>query len=488
MNNKIQILTTGLTNQVVLEDLGNLVLNHPVSEEVQDYIALDRLIGLPSIVRELGLDNITITIGNEVIDSTTDLAHLNLVYLSSNLKRLENLGYLNFIGVWDASTNTPPLVNSTGTKGNYYKVSIAGNTIIDGNDNWTIGDLILFNGTSWDQVQGGTSDVIRGLNYFTEAESTLLSSKRTNSLVPTSADTDVNIALVPKGTGAIVSGVPDGTAVGGNQRGTYAVDLQLFRVSATGVASGIGSFLAGFQSTASGQYSVCLGNANTASAQSSIAIGSLCTSSGLYSLAMGSVCSASSIASVAIGNYSSSTVQNAIAIGTSCVASGVGSLVTGTNANAFSRRNIFAFSSGFESSTGDSQQVRVTYRNRTTDATPTLLTVNSSTAATSDSIYILQNYQGCTAQILVNAILKGSAGVESKAWTFTIRAYRAGSAASTTVTIMQSLSDGTIGAAVWDATIEANTAIGGWQVVVTGVAATNIQWSAAVTAVENIYT
>lgn len=69
-------------------------------------------------------------------------------------------GGLNYQGVWDASTNTPTLANGVGTKGYYYKVSVAGSTTIDGSTNWSAGDMIIFNGTTWDKAEGGSPDVI----------------------------------------------------------------------------------------------------------------------------------------------------------------------------------------------------------------------------------------------------------------------------------------------------------------------------------------
>ena len=69
------------------------------------------------------------------------------------------VGGMNYQGIWNAATNTPTLVNSVGTKGFYYKVSIAGNTTIDTNTNWTVGDMIAFNGTTWDKLEGGSPDV-----------------------------------------------------------------------------------------------------------------------------------------------------------------------------------------------------------------------------------------------------------------------------------------------------------------------------------------
>jgi hypothetical protein len=63
-------------------------------------------------------------------------------------------GAMVYQGVWNASTNSPTLVSSTGTKGYFYKVSVAGTTSIDGNANWLIGDIITFDGTTWDKIDG----------------------------------------------------------------------------------------------------------------------------------------------------------------------------------------------------------------------------------------------------------------------------------------------------------------------------------------------
>ncbi len=62
-------------------------------------------------------------------------------------------------GTWNASTNSPTIVGGTGTAGNYYSVSVAGSTSIDGTGAWTIGDQIIFNGTIWQRIQGASSAV-----------------------------------------------------------------------------------------------------------------------------------------------------------------------------------------------------------------------------------------------------------------------------------------------------------------------------------------
>ena len=62
---------------------------------------------------------------------------------------------LDFQGSWNASTNSPALASGTGTKGEFYIVSVAGTTNLDGITNWGIGDWALFNGTVWQRVEGG---------------------------------------------------------------------------------------------------------------------------------------------------------------------------------------------------------------------------------------------------------------------------------------------------------------------------------------------
>lgn len=60
-------------------------------------------------------------------------------------------GGVTYKGVWDASSGTAP--NGSPLNGWYYKVSVAGTTNIDGNDEWNIGDWIIYNGTAWDRIQ-----------------------------------------------------------------------------------------------------------------------------------------------------------------------------------------------------------------------------------------------------------------------------------------------------------------------------------------------
>ena len=51
---------------------------------------------------------------------------------------------LVFQGNWDANANSPTLASGTGTVGNYYVVSVPGNTDLDGITDWEVGDWAVF--------------------------------------------------------------------------------------------------------------------------------------------------------------------------------------------------------------------------------------------------------------------------------------------------------------------------------------------------------
>lgn len=65
------------------------------------------------------------------------------------------IGALNYKGTWNASANTPTLTSSVGTKGDYYVVSTAGTTNLNGTTLWGVGDWTVFNGSEWQRVEGG---------------------------------------------------------------------------------------------------------------------------------------------------------------------------------------------------------------------------------------------------------------------------------------------------------------------------------------------
>jgi hypothetical protein len=83
------------------------------------------------------------------------------------------VGGVMYEGTWNASTNTPTIVSSVGSKGDYYIVATAGSTNINGITSWNIGDWIIFNGTTWDKVDN--TDAVSSVNGYTGAVSLVTS-------------------------------------------------------------------------------------------------------------------------------------------------------------------------------------------------------------------------------------------------------------------------------------------------------------------------
>jgi hypothetical protein len=147
--------------------------------------------------------------------------------------------------------------------------------------------------------------------------------------------TNIGIALTPKGNGYISAQVPDGTAAGGNARGIYSVDLQSIRQTATQVASGAYSTIAGgFRNTASGTHAFAAGDSNIASGGYSIAGGRSCTASGTESVALGQSAQATASGSVAIGISATASGAQSYSLGQTCTASAENTLATGNGAVA----------------------------------------------------------------------------------------------------------------------------------------------------------
>ena len=77
------------------------------------------------------------------------------------------LGALSYQGTWNASTNTPTLTSSVGTKGYYYVVNVAGSTNLNGITDWVIGDWAVYNGSAWQKIDN--TDAVTSVNGYTGA-------------------------------------------------------------------------------------------------------------------------------------------------------------------------------------------------------------------------------------------------------------------------------------------------------------------------------
>ena len=87
-------------------------------------------------------------------------------------------GVLQFQGTWNASTNSPTLASGTGTSGDYYIVSVAGTTNLDGITDWEIGDWAVFANTTWTKIDNSqvgdvTGDGVAGRVAFWNSASNI---------------------------------------------------------------------------------------------------------------------------------------------------------------------------------------------------------------------------------------------------------------------------------------------------------------------------
>lgn len=106
-------------------------------------------------------------------------------------------GAINYKGTWNATTNTPTLASGVGTKGDYYVVSTAGSTNLDGQTLWGVGDWAVFNGSIWEKVDGGSTG-----NFTTIDVNTLATLAGVNFATTTAATATFAVSslpLVPQG-------------------------------------------------------------------------------------------------------------------------------------------------------------------------------------------------------------------------------------------------------------------------------------------------
>lgn len=247
--------------------------------------------------------------------------------------------------------------------------------------------------------------------------------------------------LVTQGNGGVVAGPPaDGTATGGNARGTWCIDLQILRTAATQVCQGTGGVISGgeaniipaggvydvvgggaqnsagltvngnyntvgggsgntasgnsyatvsggFTGTASGQYStVAGGNTNTASGQASITLGGTGNlASALDAVAGGASSAAQASFAVAIGDTVQANGYYSDAFGLKTVINGDGSFVAGMYTTDRATQGAFVEGGsggpGGGTGRGAAQSVVYTLYMDSTGASPVRLTTDGGSAS-----------------------------------------------------------------------------------------------------------
>ena len=383
--------------------------------------------------------------------------------------------------------------------------------------------------TSWQTVSYSAG----GLTYFTEAQSTASPNATVNvdSLTAVAGTTDADVVIRPKGTGALLSSIPDGTLAGGNKRGAYSVDLQMQRNNATHVASGTNcvisggarntatstysavvggynntstgdySVTGGYNNTASGLGSVIMGYQNSGTATANVIFGTLSNCTGNYDGAFGSTNNVQSAtrssfaigtnntitaggSSIALGGYNTLDGYVACAMGESNTGSGYSTML---GRNGWSNGTPKMVYSGYGWVTGDNQKSSLMLNARTTGATPTTLVVYQASNATPGALNQLILPNNSCFSVKGRIVGKKSASTDVGVWDIDFIIVRGTTAATTALVGVASVNLVT-NLALWGTpTVTANTTLGCPTVQVTGLAATNIQWTFAPESVEVIY-
>lgn len=190
-------------------------------------------------------------------------------------------GTLSYQGTWDASTNTPTLTSSVGTQNQYYVVSVAGSTNLNGITDWQIGDWAIFNGSVWQKID--------------QSPAVLSVNGQTGAVVLTAA----NVGATPNTTFVLTSGLLSG---GGQLTGNVTVSLASVPVAnVTGAVPNTVNVLAGTGLSGGGALT---GNVTINLANTAVTAGTYGTASQVSQVtvdAQGRITSAANVA-IAIAN------------------------------------------------------------------------------------------------------------------------------------------------------------------------------------------
>ena len=143
-------------------------------------------------------------------------------------------GGVVYRGAWNASTNNPTLTSSVGTQGDYYVVSVAGSTNLNGITDWQPGDWAIFNGSVWQKVDN--SEIVYVSNVATgtgltggpitttgtiSIANTTVTAGNYGSATQVGTFTVNSQGQITSASNVTISGTSPGGTAGGDLSGTY---------------------------------------------------------------------------------------------------------------------------------------------------------------------------------------------------------------------------------------------------------------------------
>lgn len=265
---------------------------------------------------------------------------------------------------------------------------------------------------------------------------------------------------------------------GGDQRGKYAVDLQIKRTSTFQVAGGqYSGVLSGFSNRAPGDFSAVLsGSSNIAGTANGVNPNAV-VAGGVSNSATGTN------ATVSGGSTNAASSLNAtIAGGGNNIATGSYAWVPGGRfGNTRSRQYSWAWGPNSGTS-GRYQAAGISQAATTTDATPTVLTSDLLSVVSGANQFSLASNSCATFDVLLTA--RNTSASVSKAWRLTGLIKNNAGTTSLVGTVTKTVIGADASASAWDASATADVTNNALQLTVTGAAGSTIRWHARVEASE----
>ena len=286
-------------------------------------------------------------------------------------------------------------------------------------------------------------------------------------------NTNIGLALVPKGTGAVTTQIPDGTITGGNARGANSFDFQFARTTADKVTSGARS--------------VAFGQDNKVFNSDSYAFGSNITIDGtnVSGYAFGQLHAISASYAIALGGYQhTSTATYTVTFGNAAKTQNMGQMCYG-----LSRGNQPAIAGN--GIIGEAQYSFMGWRGTTINNTATELFLMGNIPGLARAV--LQDKTAWSAEI--DIVARSSTGTDVGIFKRRLLIKRETGAVNTVlVGSVQTSANGlpeditsTANAASWGVTLSANTTYGCLSLSVTGNASANVYWVAKLSTVEVMF-
>lgn len=338
-------------------------------------------------------------------------------------------------------------------------------TLVAVNGSPAVGQTLVWNGSAWAPASAG-------LSKFTESESTTGVNATTyaESLTANSAIGQADAVFSPQGGGANLAQTPDGGQNGGNKRGTWATDWQKSRSSASQVASGANATISGGSgNTANGDSAVVGGGQgnNASGAKAAIGGGYNNFASGTYNAVGGGSWNSLGNTGSAVGGGN----DNAATGDYACIPGG-------SEASTRGIRGKMAFGSGaFAYHNYDSQMGIHVVRKLTSDATPSYLTATSGSVSTTN-VNVLPTYSSFKVRAEIVGITQNAGAAFATTLECLVRRNLDENTTALVGVVVETFKKYDMTLQMAAATLEADTTNGAILIKVTGIAGTDIRWTA----------